>query len=112
MKLPNAHKAIVHSDTILKSLLNPNHPAGGPKSDFFLGHGYSVSDWEALRDALIRHAVENQVANSELKPRGMVYVIEGPMPTPAGRTPSIRSVWIVNPDETTPPFVTAYPLES
>ena len=72
--------------------------------------GFSVADWRQLADALVRHAAENEVAESEQVRFGTRYVIDGIICAPEGRTPTIRSVWFVEQGEQTPRFVTAYPL--
>ena len=65
MKLPNAHLATVPEPKITRYLLNPAHPAGGSKASFFLRFGFTVADWPRLAGALLRHARENEVVETE-----------------------------------------------
>ncbi|WP_423824669.1 DUF6883 domain-containing protein [Salinibacter ruber] len=42
------------------------------------------------------------------------YVVEGPIDTPTGNRPEVRTVWIIEQDQSEPGsrLVTAYPLSS
>jgi hypothetical protein len=50
------------------------------------------------------------VAQHEETSFGIKYVIEGPLTTPDGRAPIVRSVWFVETGRDRPRFITAYPL--
>jgi hypothetical protein len=41
---------------------------------------------------------------------GTTYLVEGPLETPLGRKPRLRTVWLVETGELAPRFITAYPL--
>ena len=41
---------------------------------------------------------------------GVTYIVEGPLETPSGRKPRIRTVWLVETGQLAPRFITAYPL--
>ena len=41
---------------------------------------------------------------------GVSYLVEGPLATPSGRQPRVRTVWLVETGELAPRFITAYPL--
>lgn len=77
----------------------------------FTALGFTLSEWRELAAALQRHIEEHEVTKVEDSPFGTRYTVEGAMSAPDGRTPSIRSVWFIERGETTPRFVTAYPLE-
>ncbi|HEY3931986.1 MAG TPA: hypothetical protein VGM58_06400 [Verrucomicrobiae bacterium] len=91
MKLPNAESAIVPERKITHYLLNPAHPAGGSKAWFFLRFGFTVDDWQKLADALLRHARENEVVETEQTPHGWRYVVDGKLIAPDGAGLNIRS---------------------
>lgn len=110
MRLPNAEDAVVPEPKITRYLLSLAHPGGRGKALFFLRFGFSEDTWESLADALVQHALDNEVSSVESRSFGTRYVVEGAMPTPDGRAPRIRSVWFVEGDERAPRFVTAYPL--
>ncbi len=110
-KLPNADKAYVPSAKVTKYLLNPAHAEGASKVRFFENAGFSLVQWSVLVDALLAHARENPVTDSRQGEYGMKYVIEGPLWTPSGKRPLVRTVWLVETGEgDAPRFVTAYPI--
>lgn len=92
-------------------LLNPEHKRGKDKAAFFTRFGFSVSEWEVMRDALLDHAKTHEVASTLDTPEGVHYAIEGTLNTPDGRHPEVRTVWALDEDTTTPRFITAYPLK-
>lgn len=110
MKLPNAQSATVPERKVTHYLLNPAHPAGGSKAWFFLRHGFTVTDWQRLAEALLRHVQENDVVETEEKPHGTRYVVDGPLTAPDGTRLNVRSAWYINPGGDAPRFVTAHPL--
>jgi hypothetical protein len=84
MKLPNAQSATVPERKVTHYLLNPGHPAGGSKADFFLRFGFTVTEWRRLAEALIRHAQDNEVAATEQTAHGNRYVVDGLLIAPDG----------------------------
>lgn len=109
MTLPNAHLAVVEREKITDYLLNPAHPDNGGKAPFFSALGFRPEDWETLAEALRRLASAAPVALSVETSHGEKYIVDGVMETPAGKTPVVRSVWIVDKGFDTPRLVTAYP---
>ena len=109
MKLPNAEKAGIPPEKITDYLLSSTHRAGRGKAKYFSNFGFRRDAWETLRTALLNHAVDNEVSKSEESFFGKRYIIEGPLKTPDGRKPTIRTVWFVEKGEDIPRFVTAYP---
>jgi hypothetical protein len=65
---------------------------------------------QRLADALVRHAHENDVVESEQTPHGTRHVVEGPLTAPDGTRLNVRSAWYINPGGGAPRFVTAHPL--
>jgi hypothetical protein len=92
------------------------HSTGGrpgqvaSKATFFLRFGFTVTEWRRLADALVAHARENDVVDSEQTPHGTRYVIDGPLTAPDGTCLNVRSAWYINPGGGAPRFVTAHPL--
>jgi len=107
MKVPNAHAALVEREKLTEYLLNPAHPDNGGKAPFFLSLGFSREDWPVLATAL-RILAENKRMES---PYGQKYILDGRIESPSGRTPVVRSIWIVDRVSDTPRLVTAYPHE-
>jgi len=110
MRLPSAERAVVPQKKVGNYLLNLKHPVGGGKASFFLHFGFQPANWTLLADALRQHVLENEVADSVTDDDGETYLVEGPLETPSGRRPRIRSVWLVETGELAPRFITAYPL--
>ena len=109
MKLPNAHLAVVDQNKITAYLLNPAHPDNGGKAPFFLALGFRSDDWQALAAALRKLAGEIPVAKKMESPHGLKYILDGKIETPGGRSPTVRTIWIVDQGLEIPRLVTAYP---
>ncbi|HEY4258350.1 MAG TPA: hypothetical protein VGM66_14145 [Candidatus Udaeobacter sp.] len=110
MQLPNADEAILPRNKLENYLLDLAHPIGGGKARFFLSLGFRREAWNVLADAFRKHAREGPVANSISDADGVTYLVEGPLETPSGRKPRIRTIWLIETDNVAPRFITAYPL--
>jgi hypothetical protein len=110
MHLPNADEATLPRHKLENYLLDLAHPIGGGKARFFLSFGFRREEWDLLADAFRKHAQENPVANSNSDADGVTYLIEGPLETPSGRRPRVRTIWLVEAGQVAPRFITAYPL--
>lgn len=111
MKLPNLECAFVRPEKITEYLLSENHPVGRHKAKFFFSFGFSLSSWRQLESALLIHLNQYDVSQIEATPFGTSYIIDGPLQTPDGRVPLMRTVWFIETGQTAPYFVTAYPLK-
>lgn len=96
MKLPNAQSAAVPERKVTHYLFNPAHPAGGSKAWFFLRFGFTVAEWQRLAEAMLRHARDNEVVETEPTPHGQRYVIEGRLIAPDGTSLNVRSAWYID----------------
>jgi hypothetical protein len=110
-RLPNPERAVANEQKVVAYLLSETHPDGRGKARFFLGHGFTISEWRALAEALRRHAAENPVVESVETPFGVRYVVEGMLHAPDGRTPGVRAVWFMDRAGGDPRLVTAYPVK-
>ena len=110
MRLPNAHLAIVDQGKVVSYLLNPMHRFGASKARFFGGFGFRVEDWETLARALRKHGQQNEVSTETETMFGLRYEVEGPLDTPDGRTPRVRTIWQLDRGEVAPRLITAYPV--
>jgi len=106
--LPKADAVNVEEFKIRDYLLNSGHPQNGGKTAYFGAFGFLAEQWEVMRDALIRHAAINLIAETSRSPHGTKYVVRCSVPTPDGRNPCIATVWIVDGD-LPPRLVTSYP---
>jgi hypothetical protein len=91
-QLPRIKEAIIPQNKVENYLLNPEHPIGSGKAKFFVHFGFRRENWEALANALHKHAQENPIANSMSDVDGVVYVVDGLLETPSGRSPRVRTV--------------------
>lgn len=110
MELPNVEQLRIDPDKLTGYLLSPANPRGRSKANFFLGFGFSTTSWEGLGKALEAHAASHEVARVVETPYGPRYYVEGPLKTPDGRNPVIRTVWQVDHGATFPRLITAHPL--
>lgn len=111
MKLPYLERAFVRPEKITRYLLSEDHPVGRHKAKFFSNFGFSLLSWRQLETALLDHAALHEVAEVEETSFGVSYMINGPLPTPDGHAPQVRTVWFVETGQTSPYFVTAYPIK-
>jgi hypothetical protein len=107
--IPRADRAIISKAKIADYFLSPDHPKGGPKAEFFLRFGFTRSGWRVLANALREHAGSQPIISRRQTPFGEIHEVKGPLSTPDGRNPTIRSAWIVLDGDANPRFVTAVP---
>jgi hypothetical protein len=92
-------------------LLNREHPKGRGKAKFLAQFGFGPDRIEVLAGALIRHLDDHGIAAAAEGDWGLILHAEGPLVTPSGARPMVRTVWIVKPGrEDAATFVTLKPL--
>jgi hypothetical protein len=69
-----------------------------------------MDDWQVLAEALKAVGISNPVTAVVQSSHGTRYTVDGPIQCPDGRTPSVRTVWIVEPGRPGPRLITAHPL--
>ncbi|HKP73245.1 MAG TPA: hypothetical protein VJT82_09940 [Pyrinomonadaceae bacterium] len=111
MILPNAHRALVEREKIIKYLLNPAHPDNGGKAPFFIALGFQRKNWELFADALRQLALNGIVSDHMETVHGKKYIIDGAIETITGKRPVVRTVWIIDRGADVPRLITAYPHE-
>ena len=109
MTLPHAHLALVEREKNAGYLLNPAHPDNGGKAAFFFSLGFRVDDWPVLAAAFLELAMTSPVGRNVDSPHGHKYILDGRIRTPSGKTPVVRTIWIVDLGREGPRLVTAYP---
>ncbi len=110
--LPNVELATIPRSKIRDYLLESSHPEGGSKAAFFLALGFQPERWQLLANALRAMILRTPITRTVAGRHGTKYIVEGKLMTPAARTVCLRSVWIIDPGESAPRFVTAYPLDA
>lgn len=79
---------------IVDYLLDTAHPRGGPKARFFLAFGFSPAEPDAMAEALIDHLIgERCSVRADVAHGRRRLIAEGPLATPDGRGPRVRTVW-------------------
>jgi hypothetical protein len=71
--------------------------------------GFDETNLNALQQALMGIAGNQEVDEVIPSPHGTKYIIEGTLTTPTGTPLRVRTVWIIDPGQNPPRFVTAYP---
>ncbi len=108
MRLPGLDRRYIAAEKIVAYLLNVDHPKGGAKARFFMRFGFSSAAPETLHTALLEHPVRFEVSDVGSATAGTMYVVDGPLSSPDGRDPWVRTVWRLQADGV-PALVTAYP---
>jgi hypothetical protein len=109
VKLPHANEAIVEREKITGYLLDAAHPDNGGKARFFKQFGFKIEQWEILAKALKTLAIESEAATVHESPHGKKYVIIGRIQSPRGKTPTVKTIWVVDKNQNAARLVTAYP---
>jgi hypothetical protein len=108
-QLPRAANAVLDDRKITQYLLNTAHPTGAAKAKFYMSFGFSPAHSGELKSALLDHPQNNPVTSQMSNPSGQKFEIRCSLVTPDGRNPCIISVWIIEPPDPNPRFITAYP---
>lgn len=109
MFVPNADGAVVAPEKVTRYLLVPDHPQNGGKAAFFFLFGFTHDQWDVLIAALAEHVQTHEIEEIIPEPGRTKYTVVGPLRTPDGRNPSVRTVWQIETGSTIPRFITAYP---
>ena len=109
MKLPNCDRATVADAKVRDYLLSPSHPVGRFKSTFFNVLGFTVNEWEKLREALLTLVRSAEADLGQSSPFGQKFEVRGTLQGPSGRQASVVTVWMLPTGRDTAHFVTAFP---
>jgi len=109
MKLSDSNELVVEREKIVGYLLNPGHADNGGKAAFFMQLGFKTEQWEILAAALKTLAIESDVTKVNESVHGKKYVIIGQIQSPGGKTPRVKTIWVVDKNQNTARLVTAYP---
>ena len=110
MKLPHAEAAIVEIRKIRDYCLSAEHPRGRHKARVFASAlGLTANDAEALADALLQAARENEAYPGVVDPYGERYLVDFVLERNQ-RKATIRSCWNVERGQQRPRFVTCFLL--
>lgn len=107
--LPHAANATLEDQKITHYLLDPANPNNTGKAKFFMACGFTQANWGQLKAALLNHPQTNPISNQTANQHGEKYEISCSLITPDATNPCIISIWIIQPSDPFPRFVTAYP---
>lgn len=110
MNLLFADQASVDREKITEYLLSPTHPTGRKKAEFFSRFGFRREQWEALAEAFQRHGTRHEVVRTVTSAHGTRYAIDGPLDCPDGRSPIVRTVWMIETGSSQARLITAHPM--
>lgn len=109
MLVPNTEYAYIQPERLADYLLSETHAVGKAKARFFRAHGYNDDNLHVLERDLLSIPRYNDIAEQITSPHGTKYVVRGVLETPRGTTVAVDTIWIVEPQDESPRFVTAYP---
>lgn len=110
MELPGKERCTVDQRKVTDYLLNNSRMPAAAKARFFFSCGFTLDSWKNFAEALKVHGQTQVVTGMTESAYGTKYEIEGPLPSPDGRSPEIRTVWQIDTDELAPRLITAYPI--
>ena len=91
-------------------LLSETHEGGRSKAKFFRSVGFNESNVYLLEKSLLEIAKSEELKNIIESVHGIKYVIDGKINTPSTKVVKVRTVWILEPNQKTPRFITTYPV--
>ena len=111
MRLPNGEHLRVDREKIVNYFLSASHPDGQTEAEFFRRFGFRQDQWGVLAEALRKQGMSHPIVKTVESPHGTRYSVDGPIESPDGRHPQIRTVWILDVGARSPRLITAHPLE-
>ena len=112
MNLPNADRATVAPEKILRYLLDSTNPRSQGKPSLFFALGYTRETWERFHDDLLAHGRTHPIAETEQAGTATVYNVDGELTGPNQRSRRLRTVWRADQRGADPRFITAFPAPS
>ena len=109
--LANADDAYIPPEKLSDYSLSETHAVGKSKAKFFRSHGYGEDNLHLLEWGLLSIPKYNEIEEQADSPYGAKYVVRGILETPGRTTVVVDTVWILEPPDEKPRFVTAYPAK-
>jgi hypothetical protein len=91
-------------------LLSERHAIGKAKAKYFRSLGYNDANIDQLQRDLIMIVKSHEITHKVETPFGLKYIVEGQLETPNGPIAQVITVWVVEPIDNRPRFITAYPI--
>lgn len=112
MKLCELFELYISDDKLLKYLLSGSQIRSTDKSKLFLWLGFTTESYLLLKHELLTIATLNEVDAIKENEYGIIYIINGKVQTPSGRSILLQTVWHVLDESKIARFVTAYPKKN
>jgi hypothetical protein len=109
VKIPYVSASVVPDRKLSGYLLATTHPDGAAKARFLLRFGFAISNSDQLRQALLDHVRMYDVAATHQNAYGVIYEVLGPLASPDGRNPVLKTVWMIDAGSSIPRFITVVP---
>ena len=109
MPIPYAENLHVPPAKLDAYLLDPDHPFGGGKAEWFARQGYHRGNADRLASDLIELARNSENWLSVTTRFGVKYAVVGSVETPRGRKVRLTTIWFIDTGRTVPRLITAYP---
>ncbi len=110
MLLPNGDRAVVAIEKLRDYCLSENHPRGKHKARVFaMALGFGPEDAPKLLEMLLAAAGTQEVQIGEKNEFGQRYILDIAV-VGIAELVTVRSVWIIRPQEDIPHLVTCYVL--
>ncbi len=107
--LRGAGRAVADTRKFTDYALNPAHPVGGNKARVFeRALGYNQSNWQGLRDSLLRGLRQARVQPGRADQFGARFTADIPVTGPNGATVTVRTGWIYRPGSNVPELTTLF----
>jgi len=107
-RVPNAHQAEVDPRKLTDYALNPEHPVGGNKAKVFeSATGFNKSNYEDLLEQLKTGVQNTDATVGKVDQYGQRFTVDIEVTGPKG-TATVRTGWIVKPDNPNPTMTTLF----
>ncbi|MEN3285201.1 MAG: hypothetical protein V7607_6341 [Solirubrobacteraceae bacterium] len=106
VRLPNARRARIPTDKLVRYALDPSHERGKHKARVFTSAlGIAAADWRYLHDAILAALPEAAVRSTRITPFGATYEVVAMVDGLNGATKPVVTTWIIEGDG--PPRLTS-----
>lgn len=110
MKLDSNQNIIIPKEKLCDYLLSENHPIGKSKSIFFKNHGFTRNNYKLLEKCLLNIFRNNEIYKTIESEYGDKFIIDGLLETQLKSNIKLRTIWIIEKNNSDIRFITAYPI--
>ncbi len=110
MYLPHKENAAIKQSKVVEYLLSNTHSIGKNKAKFFDSIGYNAVNHTELRAELLKFK-NLEISKTKQNEFGHKYSIEGALAAPNGKSYNIKTVWMLEHEQSQPYLATAFPIQ-